>query len=232
LLGALSSGDFAALGVLEAARLDVKQVIEARGQRISHVYFVETGMVSVVGVTAPNHRIEIAMIGSEGMTGAGALLGDTLSVNEIIVQSSGQAVRLSVDGMRGAMASRPTLAAHFLRYVQAFVVQASQTALANGRGRLDERLARWLLMWQDRLRKDELVVTHEFLALLLGVRRAGVTVALHELEGAHLIKASRTLIRVLDRTGLRDLANGFYGVAEAEYDRLMDGGAPVGVAAE
>ena len=99
--------------------------------------------------------------------------------------------------------------------------QASQTAVANGRGRLNERLARWLLMWHDRLRSSELDVTHEFLSLLLGVRRPGVTVALHELEGLGLISSTRNHVRILDRAGLRRASNGFYGIPEAEYDRTM-----------
>ncbi len=101
------------------------------------------------------------------------------------------------------------------------MMQASQTALANGRGRLSERLARWLLMWQDRLQTPHLTVTHEFLAILLGVRRQGVTVALHELEGKGVIRGTRNLITVTARKGLLALANGFYGVPEAEYDRTI-----------
>jgi hypothetical protein len=99
------------------------------------------------------------------------------------------------------------------------MVQASQTALANGRGRLDERLARWLLMWDDRLRPNSLTVTHEFLALLLGVRRTGITDALHALEGKGLIRSIRSNVRVLDRAGLELIAGGFYGIPEAQYER-------------
>ena len=104
------------------------------------------------------------------------------------------------------------------------MVQSSQTALANGQGVLVERLARWLLMWNDRLQDDNIVITHEFLAVLLGVRRPGVTQILPVLEGRDLIKASRNLIRIIDRAGLQKAANGFYGIPEAEYDRLI--GAP------
>ena len=120
--------------------------------------------------------------------------------------------------LRRALRSSPTLMVTFLRYVHVFMMQQSQTALANGRGRLNERLARWLLMWQDRLRTPHITVTHDFLALLLGVGRQAVTVALHELEGQGLLRGSRNLIRILDRKGLMTLADGFYGVAEAEYD--------------
>jgi hypothetical protein len=106
-------------------------------------------------------------------------------------------------------------------YAQAFLAQTSQTALANGRGKLAERLARWLLMWHDRLQDDNISITHEFLAVLLGVRRPGLTLTLHVLEGKGLIKASRNLIRIADRAGLEKAADGFYGIPEAEYDRLI-----------
>ena len=101
------------------------------------------------------------------------------------------------------------------------MTQACQTALAFGRARLSERLARWLLMRQDRLQTPYLTITHEFLALLLGVRRQGVTVALHELEGQGLIKGTRNQVTILDRQGLLTLVGGFYGVPEADYDRAI-----------
>ena len=101
------------------------------------------------------------------------------------------------------------------------MVQASQTALANGRGRLDERLVRWLLMRHDRLETNEFPTTHELLALLLGVRRAGVTVALHGLEGRGLIRSLRGRIRIVDRLGLQFVASGFYGIPECEYEHSI-----------
>jgi CRP-like cAMP-binding protein len=142
-------------------------------------------------------------------------------VNETMVQSAGAAMRLPGKSLRKMMAASESFTATLLRYVNVFMVQGSQTALANGRGRLDERLARWLLMWHDRVLEDDLLITHEFLALLLGVRRQGVTVALHDLEGKGLIRSARSHIRILDRDGLQEAANGFYGIPEAEYDRAI-----------
>jgi CRP-like cAMP-binding protein len=153
------------------------------------------------------------------MTGSCIVLGDDRSPNRSFVQSAGSAMRISTDSFRGLMNVSRTLSAAFLRYVNVFMVQGSQTALANGRGRLDERLARWLLMWDDRLRPNSLTVTHEFLSLLLGVRRQGVTGALHELEGKGLIRSIRGNVRILDRAGLELVAGGFYGIPEAQYDR-------------
>jgi len=206
---------------LEGIELDPRQILEVPSDPISHVYFVESGLVSVVGTTQPDHRIEVGMVGYEGMTGLCIVLGDDRSANETVVQSSGSALRISTEALRELMKVSRSLTTTLLRYVNVFMVQGSQTALANGRGRLDERLARWLLMWHDRVLADELVITHEFLALLLGVRRQGVTVALHELEGKGLIRSTRSHVRVLDRDGLQKAANGFYGIPEAEYDRAI-----------
>ncbi|HEV3494312.1 MAG TPA: Crp/Fnr family transcriptional regulator [Reyranella sp.] len=232
LLAVLSHADRDLLApCLEVAGLDARQILETPRDPISHVYFVESGLVSVVGATEPDHRIEVGMVGYEGMTGLGIVLGDDRSANETMVQSAGSAMRISTALLREMMAASRSLTATLLRYVNVFMVQGSQTALANGRGRLDERLARWLLMWHDRVPQDDLLITHEFLALLLGVRRQGVTVALHELEGRGLIRSTRSHVRILDRDGLLQAANGFYGIPEAEYDRAIGfavGSAPPG----
>ena len=222
LLAVLSHADRDLLApCFEVVELDARQILEAPRDPISHVYFVESGLVSVVGTTEPDHRIEVGMVGYEGMTGLGIVLGDDRSANETMVQSAGSAMRISATLLREMMAASRSLTVTLLRYVNVFMVQGSQTALANGRGRLDERLARWLLMWHDRVLDDDLVTTHEFLALLLGVRRQGVTVALHELEGRGLIRSTRSHVRIVDRDGLLQAANGFYGIPEAEYDRSI-----------
>jgi CRP-like cAMP-binding protein len=136
------------------------------------------------------------------------------------------AMRITAAALREMMAASPSLSANLLRYVNVFMVQGSQTALANGRGKLDERLARWLLMWDDRLRPRTLHVTHEFLALLLGVRRPGVSDTVAALESKGLIRATRAEVSIRNRRGLKLLASGFYGIPEAEYDRLL-GAEPV-----
>jgi CRP-like cAMP-binding protein len=222
LLKSLSAADRAALlPDFEATSLATCQIIERPNERIPHVYFLTSGLASVVGTTNPEQRIEVGMVGCEGMTGLAVVLGDDRSTNETVIQAAGTALRIPSVALRRTLQRSATLSAALLRYVHVFMMQCSQTALANGRGRLSERLARWLLMWQDRLKTRHLTVTHEFLALLLGVRRQGVTLALHELEGRGLIRGTRNRITVLDRDGLLSLANGFYGVPEAEYDRTI-----------
>jgi CRP-like cAMP-binding protein len=225
ILTALPGADRDLLGPhLEFVGLDVHQVLEKPGDLISHVYFIESGLVSIVGIAKPNHHIEVGMIGYEGMTGFGVVLGNNRSANELLVQSAGSALRVSTLALHKIMESSQSLTSTLLNYVHTFMVQRSQTALANGRGRLDERLARWLLMWHDRIRNDEFPITHEVLALMLGVRRAGITIALHEFEGRGLIRSLRGRVRIVDRPGLQRAANGFYGIPEAEYD--LDGQRP------
>ena len=222
LLAVLSAGDRDLLAQsLEEVELGAHQILEAPHDPVSYVYFVESGMVSVICEAQPNHRIEVGMVGYEGMTGSCIVLGDDRSTNQSFVQSAGSAMRVSTEALRDLMDASRTLSATLLRYVNVFMVQGSQTALANGRGRLDVRLARWLLMWDDHLLADTLTVTHEFLALLLGVRRQGITDALHTLEGDGLIRSTRSNVRILNRAGLRLVAGGFYGVPEAEYDRAL-----------
>ena len=149
---------------LETIALDVRHVLEAPNDPISHVYFFESGLVSVIGAAPPNHRIEVGMVGYEGMTGLSIVLGDNRSADETMVQSAGSALRISAASLREILDASRSLTATLLRYVNIFMVQSSQTALANGRGRLDQRLARWLLMWDDRIERDESHRTHDFLA--------------------------------------------------------------------
>jgi CRP-like cAMP-binding protein len=120
---------------LEAVELEARQILEAPGEPISHVYFVESGLVSVVGETPQGHRIEVGMIGSEGMTGLAVVLADGRSGNQTIVQSAGSAMRLSARSLREAVAASQTLTSAILLYAHVFMLQSTQTALANGRGR-------------------------------------------------------------------------------------------------
>jgi CRP-like cAMP-binding protein len=222
LLAGLSVGDRALLEpALEPVLLEMRQLLEVPGERISHVHFVETGLVSMIGANRADRRIEVGMVGYEGVTGMGAVLGVDRATNEALVQSSGTALRLPTNALHGIMSKSPVLSALLLRYVHVFLMQANHTAIAAGRGKIPERLARGLLMWHDRVRADHLSVTHDFLALLLGVQRPGVTVALHELEAQGLIRSMRNAVRILDRKGLELAANGLYGTPEAEYESLL-----------
>ena len=208
---------------LEPVQLDVGGVLHAPGQPVRHAYFIESGLISIVGANKNRRRMEVGMVGFEGMTSLETVLGGSVAVHEALVQSAGTAFRLSSANLLSAIAHSRSLHGILLRFAHAFMVQGNHAAIAAGRARIDERLSRGLLMWHDRIREDELFVTHEFLALLMGVRRQGVTVALHELEGKGLIRSVRNRVRIIDRAGLERTANGFYGVPEEEYRRLFGG---------
>jgi len=207
---------------LVRVNLKLRQDLEKPNKPIEHVYFPETGIVSVVAVHPDDNRVEIGIIGCEGMTGIPILLGNERSPHSTYIQVAGRGQRIAASDLRRAIDASPSLKTVLLKYVQAFMVQTSHTAIANARASLAERLARWLLMAHDRVPKDELELTHEFLSLMMGVRRAGVTEALHELVDKKLIEARRGNITVVDRKGIAQLAGHFYGTPEAEYRRLLD----------
>jgi CRP-like cAMP-binding protein len=222
LLSALSADDLGLLRPkLEAVPFEMSQILEQPNQPIEHVYFPESGIASVIGIDGRLRRVEAGPFGREGMSGTPVVMGTDRSPNETSVQVAGTAQRISADDLRRALERSASLNRFLLLYVQAFSVQTTHTAVANAHAALEPRLARWLLMADDRIEGSELPLTHAFIALMLGVRRAGVTVALHALEGRALIRASRSRIRIEDRKGLEAIADGSYGPSEAEYERLM-----------
>lgn len=188
---------------------------------IKSVYFPEQGIGSVVATSPKGTETEIGFIGHEGMTGSALVMGDDRTLHRCYVQMAGEAISIGAAPFAAALASSPTLRIFLLRYVQCLHIQTGYTALVNARSKLEERLARWLLMCDDRTSGGRLAITHEFLSVMLGVRRPGVTVGLQFLEGKRLIKARRGEISIRDRDGLVMLANGSYGEPEAEYRRLI-----------
>ncbi|MEA2903406.1 MAG: hypothetical protein QOI12_793 [Alphaproteobacteria bacterium] len=222
LLHSLSPGDLALLQPnLEPISLPLRRDMEKPNKRIDDVYFMAAGIASVVAVQPNATRIEIGIIGCEGMSGSAIVLGNDRSPHETYIQLAGDGHRLSANQLRAAINESRSLHTSLLKHVQAFMVQTAHTAIANARARLDERLARWLLMAHDRVTGNKLALTHEFLSLMLGVRRAGVTEAVQSLQAQNLIEARRGEITVLDRKGIEKIAGSFYGVPEAEYRRLI-----------
>ena len=177
LLSRLSPPDLARLKPhLTVVRFDVRRTFEEPDKPIKHVYFPLDGLVSVVALTSDARPSEVGLIGREGMTGINIVMGGDRSPHQSYVQVPGRAgLRLSADHLREAMRERPAIQSCFLRFAQAFLTQTTHTAVANGRGKVEERLARWLLMVHDRLAGNELRITHEFIAMMLNVRRAGVS---------------------------------------------------------
>lgn len=209
ILAALSRTDLAPQPHLEPVPLVFRQRLQSANRRIKTIYFPEGGLASVVAIGGGERRqAEVAVIGREGMTGVPIVLGAERSSCEIFMQVEGHGQCIAAEDLGKATEQSATLLRCLMRFVHVFAVQASYTALANARGNIEERLARWLLMAQDRLESDVLELTHEFLALMLGVRRAGVTTALGHFERRGVIETARGAVTVKDRDGLHECANG------------------------
>ncbi len=221
ILSTLAAPDAALLAPhLEPLELPRRFVLEAPNKPIGHVYFLDDGIASVVAAVPHGQEIEVGIIGRDGVTGHPVIAGTNRWANSTFIQVEGRGLRIGSDRLRDEMRGSRSLQAALLVFIQAFVIQASHTALANGRAKLDARLARWLLMAHDRVEGDQLPLTHEFLAVMLGVQRPGVTLALKKLEEEGLIETRRNNIVIEDRAGLVLLAQGFYGIPEAEQARL------------
>jgi CRP-like cAMP-binding protein len=221
LLASLSSNDFDLLAPhLELVDLGLLKRLEKPNQRISAAYFPESGFASVVAIQR-GKEIEVGLIGREGMTGLPIVLGNHRSPHATYIQVAGKGKCIRSTELRDATRSSLSLRDSLLKYVQAFGVQTTYTAISNAQARMDIRLARWLLMAQDRIGDASLPLTHEFLSLMLAVRRPGVTKALNALREQGLISYQRGQITVKDRKGLERTAGESYGTPEAEYRRLI-----------
>jgi CRP-like cAMP-binding protein len=209
-LSRLSPTDFTLLEPhLEAVDLPVRRQLEVRNKRVAHVYFIESGVASVVANGERN--IEVGIIGREGMTGLSVVMGsDAPARNETYMQMAGNGQCMSAANLRDAIAASVTLHRVLLLFAHSFMIQTTQTALANGRSKIEERLARWLLMAADRVDGKQLALTQEFLATMLGTARPGVTIAIQELERTGLVAHRRGFITILDRDGLEKHSNGTY----------------------
>ena len=222
LLASLSTEDFDLLEPhLKSLTLGVRKHLERPNRRIEAVYFPEAGFASVVAVQPNGKQTEVGLIGREGMTGLPIVLGDDRSPHAIYIQAPGAGQCIVAAELRRATQTSLSLRNALLKFVQAFGVQTTHTAISNVQSKLDIRLARWLLMAHDRIGDDTLPITHEFLSLMLGSRRAGVTEGLHALRDQGLIAYGRGLIHVEDRKGMERKAGAAYGVPEAEYRRLI-----------
>ncbi|TDK32133.1 Crp/Fnr family transcriptional regulator [Rhizobium deserti] len=197
-------------------------IVELQDQPISRVYFPLGCILSSVAISREGSRTEAGLIGREGMSGFGFADGDDRSPYELISQIDGPALFMAADDLKRVMRLVPALALLARRFARSLSIQASFTALANARFEIRARLARWLLMLQDRAdRMNEFRLTHEYLGIMLGVRRPSVTDALHLLEGEKMIRSTRSRIEILDRPKLIRLAGDSYGVPESEHARIM-----------
>ncbi|RPH42244.1 MAG: Crp/Fnr family transcriptional regulator [Burkholderiales bacterium] len=209
------------LPLLEPVDLPLGLVLYESGRTLSHVYFPATAIVSLLFVLEDGHSAEIAVVGREGVVGIALFMGGESTPSRAVVQSAGRGYRLGAAAMKASFARNGPVMHLMLRYTQALITQMAQTAVCNRHHTLDKQLCRWLLLSMDRLEGNELVMTQELIANMLGVRREGVTEAALRLQEIGLIRYARGHITVCDRPGLERRACECYAVVKNEYDRLL-----------
>lgn len=190
-------------------------------QPIRYVYFLEQGLGSLVSVSPEGQKAEAGMFGFEGFAPTPPAVRSSWSMHEAVMQAPGHGYRLAVEDLWALMGSCGAFTDLLHRSAHNLATQVSYTALTNAVHHVDERLARWLLMCHDRLRQDDLYITHDFMALMLAVRRPSVTTSLHVLEGNHFIRSERGRVTIRNRRALEEFAQDAYGRPEAEYRRLF-----------
>lgn len=211
---------------LEPVELALGQVLYESGAAMPYVYFPTNAIVSLLYVLEDGASAEIAVVGFEGLVGISIFMGGGSTPSRAVVQSAGSGYRMRAESMKQEFARSGPVMHLLLRYTQALITQMAQTAVCNRHHSLDQQLCRWLLLSLDRLQSNQLVMTQELIANMLGVRREGVTEAALKLQRAGLISYARGHINVLDRPGLEGRTCECYEVVKKEYDRLL----PKGVA--
>lgn len=206
---------------LESIDMPLGQVLYESGNTLSHVYFPTTSIVSLLYVMEDGASAEIAVVGNEGIVGISLFMGGGSTPSRAVVQSAGTGLRLNAQMLKDEFNQNGPVLHLLLRYTQALITQMAQTAVCNRHHSLDRQLCRWLLLSLDRLRDNELVMTQELIANMLGVRREGVTGAALRLQEAGLIRYTRGHITILDRAGLEKRTCECYAVVKKEYDRLL-----------
>jgi CRP-like cAMP-binding protein len=201
---------------LELVRLKLHQIIYEAGETIKSGYFVNDGLISVLAVQPDGKSVEIGLIGSEGFAGLPLLVGYSSSPTRLITQGDGTAYRCDAETLRQLIQQLPRLEQELHRFGQRLAMQTAQIAACNRLHEVDERLARWILMSHDRILSDHLPLTQEFLAQMLGSRRASVTVAAGILQKAGLISYTRGAVKILDRKKLEEAACDCYGIVQRQ----------------
>jgi CRP-like cAMP-binding protein len=223
LLAALSAADLKRLRPhLEPVSMALGGVVYESGRVLDHVYFPTTVIVSLLYVMEDGASAEIAVVGNEGVVGISLFMGGETTPSRAVVQSAGEAFRLPAKFVLAEFNRGGAIQHLLLRYTQALITQMSQTAVCNRHHSVDQQLCRWLLLSLDRLSGDELVMTQELIANMLGVRREGVTAAAGKLQKAGVIEYRRGRITVLDRPKLETMSCECYAVVRRECDRLAD----------
>ena len=222
LLAALPAAEFERwLPMLEWVDMPLGHVLYESGKTLSHIYFPITSIISLLYVMENGASAEIAVVGNEGLVGVSLFMGGGSTPSRAVVQSAGAGFRLKAEDMKVEFDRGGPVLHLLLRYTQALITQMSQTAVCNRHHSLDQQLCRWLLLSLDRLSGNELIMTQELIANMLGVRREGVTEAAVSLQSAGLIRYARGRINIIDRPGLERRSCECYAVVKKEYDRLL-----------
>lgn len=206
---------------LEPVDMPLGKVLYESGRKLTHVYFPTTSIISLLYVMEDGASAEIAVVGHDGLVGISLFMGGESTTSRAVVQSAGQGFRLKANLMMQEFNRAGPVMHLLLRYTQALITQMAQTAVCNRHHSVDQQLCRWLLLSLDRLPSNELMMTQELIANMLGVRREGVTEAAGNLDKAGLIHYQRGHITVLDRAGLAKRTCECYAVVKGEYDRLL-----------
>lgn len=222
LLAAMDPADFTAV---TAPAVEVELLHHAElgqpDELIEHIWFPLSGIISVIAMDADGNQAEIGLVGVDGVVDITGMIGDCTGTAKLLVQAPGRAVRVRLEALRNAAEASPMLLRLLLAYVCALHIQLGGSALAFARYTLEQRLARWLLMAADRYDPGHLPMTHDTLAIMLGVRRAGVTTTLQKLAGTGVIKTTRGKIVIQNWERLLAIAGAGYGEPEAAYQRLV-----------
>lgn len=206
---------------LDDLSLSLGQVVYEAGEQLDHIFFPETCIVSLLYMMENGTSAEIGIVGNEGVVGIALFMGGDTTPNRAVVQSGGKCLKLRLGVLKEEFRRGGPFQQLLLRYTQALITQMSQTAVCNRLHSVDQQLCRWLLLSHDRLDSNELAMTQELIANMLGVRREGVTVAAGRLQAAGLIQYHRGHITILDRAGLENRACECYQVVRSEFERLL-----------
>jgi len=206
---------------LERIPLTYRQSLYRARRPLDFVYFIETGVGSLVNTMSNGAAAEVGTIGNEGIVGLPLLLGDDRAPTSVYVQVPGQGLRMPAAVFSAELGRSASMRAVMLRYAHALFNQVAQSAACNHFHSLEQRCCRWMLMTHDRMKTDEFLLTQEFLAMMLGVQRTGVSAAAGKLQRRGLIRYSRGIVNILDRRGLRERSCECYGVSKREFDRLL-----------
>lgn len=209
---------------LSPVSFDLGKVLYESGDRLDYVYFPTSSIISLLYIMENGATAEIGVVGNDGILGIALFMGGDTTPNRAVIQSAGSAMKMKAVDLKAEFTLGGMFHNLLLRYTQALITQISQTAVCNRLHSLEQQLCRWLLLSHDRLDSDKLVMTHDLISNMLGVRREGVTLAAQKLGARGLIKNVRGTITVLDRQGLENAVCECYSVVNAEYNRLLGRG--------